>query len=270
MKLIKNTAIVTLVWILLLPVSSCKKGEDDPALSLRSRKARVEGEWKASQVENTESYTKEYTGGADSTSVSSVKFDGNVYTSSFEVSSETDMEEKEQKGTAEGTAQFSYTLDKNGNFTYIRTTDLTVNITESGSGLFLIPYTAETAKTEKITTTIRGKWSFLGGNDETKNKSSIAITYIEEEVKTESKGQIKYYYSNKDTTLFFDINNIDYISHNANDVAEVWNLEKLANKEMVVTAGNSSSGYGNLGYNDDTENYTVTSLTSARIILKQN
>lgn len=34
-------------------VSSCKKGKDDPFLSLRSRKARVEGEWKlVSQTTN--------------------------------------------------------------------------------------------------------------------------------------------------------------------------------------------------------------------------
>jgi hypothetical protein len=46
----KNIAKITVAALVLLSVAleSCKKGEGDPALSLRSRKARMAGEWKAS------------------------------------------------------------------------------------------------------------------------------------------------------------------------------------------------------------------------------
>lgn len=47
-------------------VSSCKKGENDPFLSLRSRKARVTGEWKLTKGTITET---DNSGGATNTDV---------------------------------------------------------------------------------------------------------------------------------------------------------------------------------------------------------
>lgn len=37
--------LLTVCMILTLPTQSCKKGKDDPFISMRSRKARLEGEW---------------------------------------------------------------------------------------------------------------------------------------------------------------------------------------------------------------------------------
>jgi hypothetical protein len=44
MKKIKFTLLMLLVVMLILP--ACKKGENDPLISLKSRKARLVGEWK--------------------------------------------------------------------------------------------------------------------------------------------------------------------------------------------------------------------------------
>lgn len=44
MKFVKASIVLVLASFLLAP--SCRKGEDDPFLSLRSRKARLTGEWK--------------------------------------------------------------------------------------------------------------------------------------------------------------------------------------------------------------------------------
>jgi hypothetical protein len=41
----KTILVLFLGLFFTLPFQSCKKGEDDPALSFRSRKARVVGEW---------------------------------------------------------------------------------------------------------------------------------------------------------------------------------------------------------------------------------
>lgn len=41
----------------LTTITGCKKGENDPFLSLKSRKARITGEWKLSEGSITESYS---------------------------------------------------------------------------------------------------------------------------------------------------------------------------------------------------------------------
>lgn len=47
---LKTLAILAFCAIFALPFQSCKKGEDDPFLSFRSRKARVVGEWTVKEV----------------------------------------------------------------------------------------------------------------------------------------------------------------------------------------------------------------------------
>ena len=42
--------------VLVANLSSCKKGENDPFLSLKSRKARLCGEWTVTKSEGTSSY----------------------------------------------------------------------------------------------------------------------------------------------------------------------------------------------------------------------
>ncbi|MGL4599248.1 MAG: hypothetical protein ACRCYO_17130 [Bacteroidia bacterium] len=69
----KNIAKITVAALVLLSVAleSCKKGEGDPALSLRSRKARMAGEWKVSKGEGTET---------SGNSTSTFTFDGTTVT----------------------------------------------------------------------------------------------------------------------------------------------------------------------------------------------
>jgi hypothetical protein len=61
-----NKLIIALLGATFL-ISSCKKGEDDPFLSLRSRDARLKGEWKLVKKNLTEDNTTE-------------TFDGTTYT----------------------------------------------------------------------------------------------------------------------------------------------------------------------------------------------
>ena len=46
MKLRLKTFVAAVTALLILSAGGCKKGEDDPALSLKSRKARLCGEWR--------------------------------------------------------------------------------------------------------------------------------------------------------------------------------------------------------------------------------
>jgi hypothetical protein len=74
-------ALIAIIIAGMSTVTSCKKGENDPFLSLRSRKARITGEWKLSQGTITSSFTSGSLSGS-STQIytgSTCTSDGNTY-----------------------------------------------------------------------------------------------------------------------------------------------------------------------------------------------
>lgn len=84
----------------LLIVSSCKKGEDDPFLSFKSRDARLRGEWKLTERKSLDSGGEERT--FDGTTMT-IKQDG-VVTDSYSYS-------------------LNYTFEKGGQLKWTRTQD---------------------------------------------------------------------------------------------------------------------------------------------------
>ncbi len=81
MKPIYKYFLFAIIATTLIPFSSCKKGANDPFLSLSSRKGRLEGTWKltaqtykSSEVQGNTTTTKEYTyDGANMTIVTTMK-----------------------------------------------------------------------------------------------------------------------------------------------------------------------------------------------------
>lgn len=118
----------------------CKKGEDDPFLSLRSRKARVAGEWKLSKLEGKSSDT--FSGVTTSCTES---FDGSNYTQTCGSGS---------PDIATGT--WTFTFERDGTFKEH------LEITEDG---------------DKNVEDYEGTWTFLCGIGDKKNKEQIALTY---------------------------------------------------------------------------------------------
>ena len=118
----------------------CKKGENDPFLSLSSRKARLAGEWKVVSGSGTETNT---VGSLSSTTT--MTYDGTTETETTGSSTTTD------KYTME------YTFEKDGSFTIVYTDN-------NGSSA--------------VVTTSTGTWNWTGGVGEAKNKSAV-IMYIE-------------------------------------------------------------------------------------------
>lgn len=53
MKKVKFALLALIGAAMMLPMSSCKKGADDPAISLASRKSRLAGEWDVTSYINT-------------------------------------------------------------------------------------------------------------------------------------------------------------------------------------------------------------------------
>ena len=126
-------------------LSSCKKGEDDPFLSLRSRKARIEGTWTLTSFESRQTSTS-----SSGTSVTTTFFDS-------------------------GTETHTQTLSPTG-FPATTTTDVS-NYTEQfifeKDGTYVRTHT----DSDGVMTT-KGTWFFLGKSkeNEIKNKEAIYLT----------------------------------------------------------------------------------------------
>ncbi len=143
----KITSFVTTIILAIgvsTAVSSCKKGEGDPFLSLQSRKARVAGEWKLSKMESVETIGT----GNSATTIT---------------------------GTYDGTTLTQVATSNNVSVT---TTDkYTVEMTFEKDGSFKSVYTDNNGNTPQVTTST-GVWNFTSGVGEYKNKSQL-VTYTE-------------------------------------------------------------------------------------------
>lgn len=132
------------IAVLCAGISSCKKGEDDPFLSLRSRKARIAGEWRVVGINTTEKSE-----GSGQSSIANTTYNGAVqtYTSTNTVNGV----------STSTTATKGYTMEfefrKDGTYT-------------------------QTVLEEDQTIVIEGLWIFLkrSKENELKNKEAIMLT----------------------------------------------------------------------------------------------
>jgi hypothetical protein len=136
----KNFGKLVLAAAIIVPTvfTGCKKGENDPFLSLHSRKGRVAGEWKVTAGSGTST---------DNSGTTSWTYDGATKT--------------ETQGSSSSTTNVTmdYTFEKDGTFTS----------TEVETGTF-------GSQTYTITTTTEGMWNFTGGVGEVKNKEQMVMT----------------------------------------------------------------------------------------------
>lgn len=165
--------------------TSCKKGENDPFLSMRSRNARLSGEWtiKEGSIVTTN--------------------DGNTSTSTL---TETELTNSDGTNTVVYTlGQYTITFEKEG--TYTSTTSITL---KSVDGVAVTGATAETS-------TEGGNWAWMSGNkdQDRKNKEAI-IMDITTSTYTDASG------SSTNTATGFDD-------------GDVWYIDQLKNKELIVT-----------------------------------
>ena len=122
-------------------LNSCRKGEEDPAISLRSRKARLVGEWTLTAGKNDQT---------QSGSVSTTVFDGTnqIVTSSGQ----------------SDTTGYTNTMTFNGDGTYVNETVTTTKWNFWGM-----------SSTTVTTTTEDGTWDFNSGIGDEKAKTKVLI-----------------------------------------------------------------------------------------------
>jgi hypothetical protein len=269
MRKFKNLIAVLCIGALLSPaLESCKKGEEDPGLSLRSRKGRVVGDWKVSNYSETTTYNQNFaTFIGPSTSSSSTKgtlkvsYDGEKFITE-EIINSSSGGNSSVKIVANG--DFKYSFKRDGSFTITQT-----KMFEELESEETFTYKLETLTKTEINTTIKGTWNFiLGVEKDVKNKQFIVLTFTEEETKTkidkEDKLTIKSNGQTNTTTTTTEIN--DKASYETNEISQTWELIRLANKELKALVrskiSKSISSSTNVTYSNGNNPYQESSVSN--------
>lgn len=266
MKTTKKVMIALAVAALVAPtLESCKKGENDPGLSLRSRKGRVAGEWKVKSWEEKNSSTASYTNTqttspaltSDGTSTSgnssnsTVSFDGtnfkHIESSSYTSNNVTTTSDT----TYSGTGEIKYTFEKDGTFTMSFTSKYTRTRTS-------VPFTGATqVETWNQETTISksGTWNFTAGiGKEAKNKDGLVLTYATSETKVVTNNKVDFTFNSTTTTTTTVTTNNTKETYDTNEIHENWYIDRLANKELVAKVSGKTTR--------NVDNKTVTTAPS--------
>ena len=237
--------------------TACKKGEEDPSLSLSSRKARLAGEWKVQSKDET------ITSKSTSAGVTSTYTSKDTWTATTA---------KEEKSSQQAGSSITTTTTKEGSVT-TNTYSIKKDGTWSSVQLYTLKSTSNNGKTVKeelYDIKKSGNWNFLGKNDPTtKKKQVVDFTVLKyDEVMT----------TTETTTLngqTFTDKNVETqgIVFKTGESIMQWNLLRLANKEIkVITSSDNSSTGSNAstsGSTTTTTSSTVTNVTSGAMTLKQ-
>lgn len=249
-KNMKKTMLAVFAAGLLFATPSCKKGENDPALSLKSRKGRLTAEWTVASFVETSTYTQTYVddtgnpgdilsstntetmtfenGATSVTSTNSSTYDGQgggglTAASSESTASGSTITASNSSTLSSGTitssstgayassGEMKITFEKDGTFTMTRTMSSTVTYTDDTDAAFK----EIDASTDSETSTITGTWSFLAKNkaDEFKNKERIALWY--KDANSTSTGANDVTYTDKDATDGYDYSQDSYTNSNS-------------------------------------------------------
>lgn len=275
---------ILLVITVSLFINGCKKGDGDSFISLKSRKARLSGEWTieswnfnlVSNVKNSNSYTTTYTlFGTTTTSTSNsdytrtenldLKIDNNNFSIVNKLTSHDQSnssgstniydENTFKSATVAGTATIEF--EKDGSFSRtIQYSNANFNINSSASSSFGGSTSVVYNSTESNTEIIKGTWEFLGGIDgDYKNKERIILH-------VKSKSIVKTYSDSNG----LQTNSTDSFNYEDGDNNEIWLLTTLKKDELVFEAEtsfnvtNSTSEVNNSTLSGGT--YTSNKLTT--------
>lgn len=194
--------------------TSCKKGENDPAISFKSRKGRLAGEWTVSSAEmsGTNSNTS---GGTTTSSTWSRNYDGTTLT---EV--QTSGNPSTTTTTTNSVSDWSYTFEKDGTWSSSMAWTTTQVAYSSSAGSSSVAVTTCNSYSDMAS----GNWSFVGKDKDGdyKNKQRVVLNTTSS---TSTQPAWNCTGSEKDT----------YTDTYANgENSEIWNIDQLKSKEVIV------------------------------------
>lgn len=215
---------------LLLATPSCKKGENDPALSLSSRTARVAGEW---TVTGYEANTLNAETDGD-TQASNTTLSGSTITTSYtNVSGGTTTNPTSTTSTVD---EWSFTFEKDGTWSSVNNRT-TVDTEED------YPFAGWTTTNTTVTTNnSNGSWSFVGKDKagEYKNKERMILNVLTSTYTDQTTSVISDDNGNSNTTVGDTWGGTD--NYHSGEVSDTWEIDQLKGKEMIVKMFRENSG----------------------------
>lgn len=206
--------------------TSCKKGDGDSFLSLRSRKARVTGEWKATKFEEKNSETTTSTSAGNTTTSSSsgtIKLEGDKFTVSM-----TETNENGDVTTINVTRTGTLVLKFEKDGTFSNTRNFSGNGTAVNAG-----FSTDVQLTSDGSSS--GTWTFLTGVEKDfKNKERLLLNTLAEKEKNNTTATIPLMGT---VTSTEEKDNVYLAGENT----ETWILSTLKNKLMEVSTSGKST-----------------------------
>lgn len=252
----KKSILMLAAGALLLATPSCKKGENDPFLSLSSRKARISGEWNVSSFES-ESHNYD---GSDSWH-NTQSFDGTKITGTWSqtVSGTTTSGNDPDVVTV---SLFDFIINKDGTY------EMHQNMVTVSTGTNWLGY--DYTDTETETYTESGSWSFIGkAKDEYKSKERVVFNATH----VISSSQVTTVTDVGGGTTNTSVGDTD-VSDNTYAIGEnssIWDIDMLKGKEMTfVSVGggtniwSSTTSGGTTTTSTTTDEYSMTIQLTAK------
>ena len=212
--------IVALVVLFIFVPFSCKKGEEDPILSLLTRKSRLSGEWILSTMNiSGNSGSSDYSKVGDMNEITTVST--NEFVSSL---------------TVETIKTYDLTINKDGTWEKIIDSDIyTKEVSET------TPFTTETEATKTLKEI--GTWAFVGATKgEYKNKERVIFNLTERRLEFGAGTHTESYTDGSGSTTESETNASVYSFTKApGEFQAVYDLVMLKSKEMKWSLVSSTS-----------------------------
>lgn len=248
----KKTLIALIGLGLMVATPACKKGENDPAFSLSSRKSRVAGTY---NLDNWTSYTK--TTDTDGVIVeTTVTMDNNDGT---RVVKTTDGGESVTETRSITVNKASFTFTKDG--TWEIELNTTTTWTEAGGGWIVEEYTYTVVETMKQS----GTWSFIGGeSEEFENKERIIMSVKMSEGTNQTTTETLYTDGSTDTSPGNLFGNEEEYASGENTA--VYSIDMLKGKEMVLKQ--DKTGESSTSNTDGAITFTFTDTQEGEVEIR--
>ena len=252
----KSTILLVLLTVVIFPLfTGCfGVGEDDPFLSLRTRKARITGNWDV---------TEYYKNVKQSFGTGGNEVILRVIT---EADSEDWLETTSILGTdsvaeVEGAIlQHKMTFDKNGYFTSVYEYETVKKVTDNNT----LEITTTTTTYKDVTD---GTWNFLAGIDDYSNKERLSLVILNNRVTIETVEEVASEDQEGPPEQTTSIESWSYNYANG-EMSVIWEIDMLKNKEIHLyqdinnftqsTDALTGEAYTEVGYQQKTLKPTAT------------
>jgi len=252
----KKTVLMLALGGLMLATPSCKKGENDPGLSLSSRKARISGEWNVSSYESMW-HTVD---GSDSWH-NTETFDGSKITGTWEqtVSGTTTSGNDPDITTV---SLYDMIINKDGTYSMNRAWVTTSTGTDWGG----FDYTA----TQTASYVESGSWSFVGkAKDAYKNKERVAMNTTTA-IWTSQTTTVTVLGGGVTNTSIGNTN-VDDDTYSIGENSSIFDIDMLKGKEMtlmVITGGVDKYTSTNTGGTSTSSTTTDNNMMTIQLMAK--